>query len=157
MGDNRTIEQFHFSSAKTAVLLQSPTARVHGRYRYTLVNLFSGRAMRRIFFAPLLCLLALFALPQMQAQAPHLLRAPSISDTQIAFRYADDIWLVSRDGGAAQRLTSTSNVTDGPASPRNLKQPITNVCFFATQPPAGHSLGNSIKGKIASPFRSMAG
>jgi tricorn protease len=70
--------------------------------------------MRRMLFAPLLCLLALFALPQVHAQAPHLLRAPSISETQIAFRYADDIWLVSRDGGAARRLTSTSNITDGP-------------------------------------------
>jgi len=46
--------------------------------------------------------------------APHLLRAPSISDTQIAFRYANDIWTVARDGGVARRLTSTGNVSDGP-------------------------------------------
>jgi tricorn protease len=37
-----------------------------------------------------------------------------LSDKQIAFRYADDIWLVSREGGSARRLTSTSNLTDGP-------------------------------------------
>ena len=48
------------------------------------------------------------------AQTPHLLRSPSLSDSQIAFRYADDVWTVSREGGAARRLTSTGNVTDGP-------------------------------------------
>jgi tricorn protease len=70
--------------------------------------------MRRIAIACSLFVLALFALPVARAQAPHLLRAPSLSDKQIAFRYADDIWLVSREGGLARRLTSTSNLTDGP-------------------------------------------
>ena len=71
--------------------------------------------MRRISVVTLLFVLALFATPAaMFAQAPHLLRAPSLSDSQIAFRYADDIWLVAREGGAARRLTSTSNITDGP-------------------------------------------
>lgn len=70
--------------------------------------------MRRIFAVTLLFVLALFAAPLVEAQAPHLLRAPSLSDSQIAFRYADDIWLVGRDGGVARRLTSTSNITDGP-------------------------------------------
>ncbi|HEX4156753.1 MAG TPA: PDZ domain-containing protein [Acidobacteriaceae bacterium] len=45
---------------------------------------------------------------------PQLFRSPSLSDTQIAFRYADDIWTVPRDGGVARRLTSTGNVTGGP-------------------------------------------
>ena len=45
----------------------------------------------------------------------HLLRArPRCRTCRIAFRHADDIWLVGRDGGAARRLTSTSDVTDGP-------------------------------------------
>ena len=48
------------------------------------------------------------------AEAPHLLRAPSLSDTQIAFRFADDVWVVPRDGGAARRLTSTGHISDGP-------------------------------------------
>ncbi len=45
---------------------------------------------------------------------PLLLRQPSLSQNTIAFRYADDIWTVSRAGGEAQRLTSTGHVTDGP-------------------------------------------
>jgi tricorn protease len=35
-----------------------------------------------------------------------LLRNPSLSETQIAFEYADDLWIVSRTGGSAMRLTS---------------------------------------------------
>ncbi|MFC5864342.1 PDZ domain-containing protein [Acidicapsa dinghuensis] len=48
------------------------------------------------------------------ADPPLLLRYPSLSQNSIAFRYADDIWTVSRSGGAAERLTSTSHVTEGP-------------------------------------------
>jgi len=43
---------------------------------------------------------------------PFLLRDPSISKTQIAFSYAQDIWIVRRDGTGLRRLT-----TDG----RNVK------------------------------------
>jgi tricorn protease len=46
--------------------------------------------------------------------APQLLRQPSLSDTQIAFRHADDVWTVSREGGVARRLTSGAKVYDGP-------------------------------------------
>src|SRR6185369_439869 len=35
-----------------------------------------------------------------------LLRKPALSKTQIAFSYAGDIWVVSRDGGEARRLTA---------------------------------------------------
>ena len=71
--------------------------------------------MRRSVFA-LLVLAAVFlsSHPQAQAQTPHILRSPSLSDTTIAFRCADDIWTVPRDGGVARRLTSTAGVTDGP-------------------------------------------
>jgi tricorn protease len=31
---------------------------------------------------------------------------PDVSDTQIAFVYAGDIWVVSKSGGTAQRLSS---------------------------------------------------
>ncbi len=51
---------------------------------------------------------------QNNSQAPHLLRNPALSDSQIAFRYADDIWTVAREGGPARRLTSTGNVMGGP-------------------------------------------
>jgi tricorn protease len=49
------------------------------------------------------------ALPQStaaQANPPLLLRFPTVSKTQIVFNYADDLWIVSRDGGDARRLTS---------------------------------------------------
>jgi tricorn protease len=46
--------------------------------------------------------------------APLLLLHPSLSKDQIAFRHADDIWIVARSGGAADRLTSTSSVVAGP-------------------------------------------
>jgi tricorn protease len=48
------------------------------------------------------------------ASAPLLLRFPSLSQDKIAFRYADDIWTVSRQGGDAERLTSNGQVNAGP-------------------------------------------
>ncbi|MDP9038925.1 MAG: PDZ domain-containing protein [Acidobacteriota bacterium] len=46
--------------------------------------------------------------------AAPLLRAPSLGEGQIAFRYADDVWVVPRTGGEARRLTSTAHVNAGP-------------------------------------------
>jgi tricorn protease len=46
--------------------------------------------------------------------APLLLRDPSLSKDKIAFRYADDIWIVAREGGEARRLTSIGMVGSGP-------------------------------------------
>ena len=48
------------------------------------------------------------------AADPLLLRNPSLSQTKIAFLYADDIWTVPRAGGVAERLTSQSDVVEGP-------------------------------------------
>ena len=48
------------------------------------------------------------------AAPPLLLRNPALSLDQIAFLYADDIWVVARDGGEARRLTSVGDVTAGP-------------------------------------------
>ncbi|MHB8887909.1 MAG: S41 family peptidase [Acidobacteriaceae bacterium] len=48
------------------------------------------------------------------AATPLLLRNPSLSKDKIAFLYGDDIWTVSRNGGEAQRLTSTGDVVEGP-------------------------------------------
>lgn len=46
---------------------------------------------------------------------PHLLlRNPAISSTQIAFEYADDLWIVGRDGGEARRLTNGVGREFGP-------------------------------------------
>ena len=40
------------------------------------------------------------------AQGTRLLRQPTVSDRAIVFVYADDLWMVSRDGGNATRLTT---------------------------------------------------
>ena len=61
----------------------------------------------------LVALLVVAALPA-SAQAPLLLRNPSLSADKVAFLYADDVWTVARQGGEAQRLTSNGHVNAGP-------------------------------------------
>jgi tricorn protease len=53
----------------------------------------------------LLTLIAL-ALPAVAADEARLLRNPDASGDRIAFVYANDIWIVGRDGGDARRLTT---------------------------------------------------
>src|SRR5262245_62540422 len=43
-----------------------------------------------------------------------LLRTPTVSATQIAFAYANNIWIVERAGGRARRLTSFQGQTSNP-------------------------------------------
>ncbi len=43
-----------------------------------------------------------------------LLRTPTVSASQIAFAYANNIWTVPRAGGAARRLTSFQGLTTNP-------------------------------------------
>ena len=43
-----------------------------------------------------------------------LLRSPTVSQTQIAFAYANNIWVVERSGGLARRLTSFQGQTTSP-------------------------------------------
>ena len=74
-------------------------------------------ARPRLALAVLALAASLSALASAQSTADHtplLLRSPSLSQDKIAFRYADDIWTVSRQGGEAERLTSTGKVVDGP-------------------------------------------
>ncbi len=47
-----------------------------------------------------------FSTMLLTAQGTRLLRQPTISSKHIVFVYADDLWLVDRDGGDAKRLTS---------------------------------------------------
>ena len=58
--------------------------------------------MKKLVFLLALCCLA--ALPA--AAQTRLLRSPDVSDTQIVFSYAGDLWIVGRDGGDARRLTA---------------------------------------------------
>jgi tricorn protease len=43
-----------------------------------------------------------------------LLRMPAVSATQIAFAYANNLWVVERAGGKARRLTSFAGQTTNP-------------------------------------------
>src|SRR6476660_1412760 len=43
-----------------------------------------------------------------------LLRTPTVSATQIAFAYAQNIWTVPRAGGSARRITSFQGQTSNP-------------------------------------------
>ncbi|HZB89506.1 MAG TPA: PDZ domain-containing protein [Terracidiphilus sp.] len=75
---------------------------------------FVSLRIARVLFAvaALACVVALA--PATHAQAPLLLRNPSLSQDKIAFLYADDVWTVSRHGGEAERLTSNGHVSSGP-------------------------------------------
>jgi tricorn protease len=61
-----------------------------------------------------------FALLCVRAGAPNgneqtrLLRTPTVSATQIAFAYANNIWVVPRAGGMARRVTSFQGQTTNP-------------------------------------------
>lgn len=48
------------------------------------------------------------------AQETRLLRRPTVSSREVAFAYAGDLWVVSRAGGKARRLTSTPAVETDP-------------------------------------------
>jgi len=62
------------------------------------------------------------------AQGTRLLRHPTVSRDQIAFEYAGDLWLVSRNGGQARRITSTQGLEIEPYfSPDG-----TQIAFSAT-------------------------
>lgn len=66
---------------------------------------------RPLFLAALLA--SLVALP-LGAQGTRLLRHPTVSKDAIAFAYAGDLWVTSRNGGEARRLTSTIDVETDP-------------------------------------------
>jgi tricorn protease len=50
----------------------------------------------------------------LSAQGTRLLRQPTVSAAYIAFVYADDIWIVDREGGDAKRLTSSEGTESFP-------------------------------------------
>jgi tricorn protease len=76
----------------------------------------SGRGFK--FLAALLFVGFVSAQSAAQAQTPNaqtrLLRTPTVSASQIAFAYANNIWTVPRSGGSARRLTSFQGQTSNP-------------------------------------------
>jgi tricorn protease len=67
---------------------------------------------RRTFMLSAVLMLAVMA--QMTSAQTRLLRTPTVSATQIAFAYANNIWTVPRAGGSARRLTSFQGQTLNP-------------------------------------------
>ena len=67
--------------------------------------------IRALFF---ILLLAVAIPAAVAAQGTRLLRHPAVSRELVAFAYAGDLWLVSRDGGQARRLTSTEGAEMDP-------------------------------------------
>jgi tricorn protease len=58
----------------------------------------------RAIAVPALACLALSAVAVSHAAPPLLLQTPTISQTQVVFAYADDLWIAPRDGGDARVL-----------------------------------------------------
>ena len=61
-----------------------------------------------------LLLIAPAANAQATDHGTRLLRTPTVSATQIAFAYANNIWTVARSGGSARRVTSFQGQTLNP-------------------------------------------
>src|ERR1700749_1611357 len=54
--------------------------------------------------------LAFFAFPSGAQINAALMRYPDVSATQIVFTYANDLWIVPKEGGKAQHLSSPAGV-----------------------------------------------
>ena len=54
------------------------------------------------------------ASPILNGDTTRLLRSPTVNGSQIAFAYANNIWVVERSGGLARRLTSFQGQTTNP-------------------------------------------
>src|SRR5437867_11035358 len=65
----------------------------------------------QLIFALLLCQVITTIV---NAQGTRLLRHPTVSRDSVAFEYAGDLWVVSRNGGQARRVTSTQGVETDP-------------------------------------------
>lgn len=70
--------------------------------------------MHRIRLNIFLFCFVLTGLVYAQNDKPLLLRTPSLSQNQIAFSFAGDIWLAGREGGDARRLTAGVGSETGP-------------------------------------------
>jgi tricorn protease len=70
-------------------------------------------ASRKVLNSFFVCLL-LLTQQKSNAQETRLLRQPDISATQIVFEYGGDIWVTTKSGGVARRITSTPAVEANP-------------------------------------------
>src|SRR5947209_547541 len=85
------------------------------------VHIFGGsnlmsprRGLQLVFAAVATCVFATMINAQPPASGTRLLRTPTVSRDQIAFAYAQNIWVVPRSGGTARRVTSFQGQTSNP-------------------------------------------
>src|SRR5215204_5032178 len=67
--------------------------------------------MKKIF---IVCLSAFTAINTTAQIDAGLLRFPDVSQSQIVFTYANDIWIVGKEGGTASKLSSPAGVESFP-------------------------------------------
>ena len=79
----------------------------------TMAIHFHSQALRRLVLS-LALLVSAFVVVRANGEQTRLLRSPTVSATQIAFAYANNIWVVERGGGSARRLTSFQGQTTNP-------------------------------------------
>ena len=80
-----------------------------------LKAMFPSRSLHSVSLV--FCLLlaaALASYGQSTNNGTRLLRMPTVSETQIAFAYAQNIWTVPRAGGIARRITSYQGQSSNP-------------------------------------------
>ncbi|MEM9076756.1 MAG: PDZ domain-containing protein [Bacteroidota bacterium] len=71
--------------------------------------------MNKNFAIPLILLFTFFQIIPGHAQTEtKLMRQPALSDTQIAFVYAEDLWVANRDGSNPKRLTIDEGIESSP-------------------------------------------
>lgn len=73
-----------------------------------------GLTSARFLLVLLIISFGQFSVSQTASPSPLLARHPSVSKTQIVFHYGGNLWIVSRDGGRAERLTSGNGTEDYP-------------------------------------------
>ena len=64
------------------------------------------KKFRALYFSGLF----LSALPAMAQVNAGLFRYPDVSQSQIVFTYANDVWIVAKEGGTATKLSSPPGV-----------------------------------------------
>src|SRR6476661_670139 len=105
---SRAVYRPHVLEWRHILSLRSHTPMIHSRRDGWLED-----RMRRVALV-LAFLAGSFTGITADSLAPLLLQKPTLSRTHIAFVYAGDLWTVTRDGGAAQRLTSGPGVETNP-------------------------------------------
>jgi tricorn protease len=71
--------------------------------------------MKRSIFLGIAIIAVHAGLSHAQTAQPLLMREPALSRTQIVFSYAGDLWIVSREGGEALRLTNGPGTESSPS------------------------------------------